>query len=197
MVDDISDAEASGVRATGTGHPGAASRIGETVTSGGATRRTILRGALLAGVATPLLAACADDVGISDEDTSTEEKSTSAEPPTGGGNGAESEGGNDTEPEGDSAGAAVAKTSDVPEGGGVILEDDGVVITQPVAGTFNGFSNICTHQGCPLFDVTETINCNCHGSKFSIDDGSVVSGPAEKPLPTQGLVVSGNEITLG
>ncbi|HYO32379.1 MAG TPA: Rieske (2Fe-2S) protein [Nocardioidaceae bacterium] len=196
MVDDIGGAEASGVRPTGTGRLSAASRIGETVTSGGTTRRTILRGALLAGVATPLLAACADDVGISDEDTSTEEKSTSAEPPTGGGNGAESEGGDDTESQ-SRASNAVAKTTDVPEGSGVILEDDGVVITQPVAGTFNGFSNICTHQGCPLFDVTETINCNCHGSKFSIEDGSVVQGPAEKPLPTQGLVVSGNEITLG
>lgn len=196
MVDDIGGAEASGVRPIGTGRPSASSRNGETVTSGGTTRRTILRGALLAGVATPLLAACADDVGISDEDTSTEEKSTSAEPPTGGGNGAESEGGDDTESQ-SRASNAVAKTTDVPEGSGVILEDDGVVITQPVAGTFNGFSNICTHQGCPLFDVTDTINCNCHGSKFSIEDGSVVQGPAEKPLPTQGLVVSGNEITLG
>lgn len=189
MVDDIGGAEASGARATGTGHPGAASHTGDTVTSGGTTRRTVLRGALLAGVVTPLLAACADDVGTSNEDTSTEEKSTSAEPPTGGGNGTETEGGG--------ASNAVAKTSDIPEGSGVILDDDGVVITQPVAGTFNGFSNICTHQGCPLFDVTETINCNCHGSKFSIEDGSVVQGPAEKPLPTQGLVVSGNEITLG
>jgi Rieske Fe-S protein len=197
MVDDIGGAEASGVRATGAGHPAAASRTGETVTPGGTTRRTILRGALLAGVATPLLAACADDVGTSKEDTSTEEKSTSAEPPTGGGNGEESEGGNGEESEDDGASNAVAKTSDIPEGSGVIFEDASVVITQPVAGTFNGFSNICTHQGCPLFDVTETINCNCHGSQFSIEDGSVVSGPAEKPLPTQGLVVSGNDITLG
>ena len=191
MVDDIGGARASGgTDAAGTSRPGTASRTGDTAAPVGTTRRTVLRGALLAGVATPLLAACgSDDVAASPAETSTEKPSTSPEPPTGGGNGAESDDGG--------ASNAVAKTSDIPEGGGVILEDDGVVITQPVAGTFNGFSNICTHQGCPLFDVTETINCNCHGSKFSIDDGSVVSGPAEAPLPTKGLIVSGTEITLG
>ena len=33
-------------------------------------------------------------------------------------------------------------------------------------------------QGCPVDNVSDgTINCTCHGSQFSIEDGSVVGGP--------------------
>ena len=71
----------------------------------------------------------------------------------------------------------IAKTSQVPEGGGIILQDAGVVVTQPDAGDFKGFSDICTHMGCPVSSVSGgTINCNCHGSQYSITDGSVVVG---------------------
>jgi Rieske Fe-S protein len=48
-----------------------------------------------------------------------------------------------------------------------------------------------------------TINCPCHGSRFSIEDGSVVQAatgvdPAQQaPLPTAEITVEGDEITLG
>ena len=97
------------------------------------------------------------------------------------------------------AGAADAKlaaTADVPVGGGVILADAQLVITQPKAGTFKAFSAICTHQGCTVSSVENgTINCPCHGSEFAIADGSVVAGPAPKPLPAQSIKVSGGSIT--
>jgi Rieske Fe-S protein len=97
------------------------------------------------------------------------------------------------------AGAADAKlaaTADVPVGGGVILTDAQLVITQPKAGTFKAFSAICTHQGCAVSTVENgTINCPCHGSEFAITDGSVVAGPAPKPLPAQAIKVSGGSIT--
>jgi len=64
-------------------------------------------------------------------------------------------------------------------GGGVILAAQGLVLTQPVVGQFRAFSNICTHQRCPLSGVDGgVISCNCHQSRFSIDDGAPKSGPA-------------------
>ena len=63
--------------------------------------------------------------------------------------------------------------SSVPEGCGVIMEDADYVVTQSSAGEFKAFSKKCTHQGCAVADITDTIDCNCHGSKFSITDGLV------------------------
>jgi nitrite reductase/ring-hydroxylating ferredoxin subunit len=133
------------------------------------SRRTLLRGAAFAGVGLPILAACGSGGGSSNGATSA--------PVT--------------------PGAVLTTTADVPEGGGVILDKDGLVVTQPQAGTFKGFSNICTHQGCPVDNVSDgTINCTCHGSQFSIADGSVVSGPAPEPLPAKNVTVKGKDITL-
>ena len=88
------------------------------------------------------------------------------------------------------SGPSVA-TSEVPVGGGVILEDSDYVITQPTKGKFKAFSKICTHQGCPVASVEGgTINCDCHGSKYSIEDGSVVNPPAPKGLAGAEVTVS-------
>ena len=70
------------------------------------------------------------------------------------------------------------------------------MITQPTEGTFKAFSSICTHARCPVADVTDTINCNCHGSKFSITDGSVVNGPATQPLPARTVAVTGDSVSV-
>jgi nitrite reductase/ring-hydroxylating ferredoxin subunit len=90
----------------------------------------------------------------------------------------------------------LTKASDVPVGGGVILGDQNVTVTQPQKGTFEGFSATCTHQGCILASVAGgTINCGCHGSQFSITDGSNVAGPSGSPagsvaaLPKVGIKV--------
>ena len=71
----------------------------------------------------------------------------------------------------------------MPVGGGVILKDADYVVTQPSKGKFKAFSKICTHQGCPVASVDNgVIHCNCHGSEYSIKDGSVTNPPAPKPL---------------
>jgi Rieske Fe-S protein len=57
---------------------------------------------------------------------------------------------------------------------------------------------ICTHMGCTVDQAANgTIDCPCHGSQFSVKDGSVVAGPAPSPLPAQTIKVTGNNITLG
>jgi Rieske Fe-S protein len=95
------------------------------------------------------------------------------------------------------ANTVLGKTTDIPLDGGKIFDQRQVVVTQPAAGTFKAFSSICTHQSCPVASVAGgTINCDCHGSKYSIKDGSVVNGPAPKPLPPKQITVTGDAITL-
>ncbi|HET6987766.1 MAG TPA: Rieske (2Fe-2S) protein [Kribbella sp.] len=95
------------------------------------------------------------------------------------------------------ANTVLGKTEDIPVGGGVIFAPNQVVVTQPAKGTFKAFSSICTHQGCPVATVANgTINCDCHGSKYAIADGSVVNGPAPQPLPPKQITISGDTITL-
>jgi Rieske Fe-S protein len=95
------------------------------------------------------------------------------------------------------AGSATLATSDVPVGGGKILADQKLVVTQPVAGTYKAFSAVCTHQGCTVASVANgTITCPCHGSTYSAADGSVTGGPAPAPLASVPVTVSGTTITL-
>ena len=149
------------------------------------TRRRAL-GTAGAGVGLVALAACGSD------ETATDTSTPSA--PTG-----SAAGDSSSAPSTDSGSSAdaIATTSDVPEGGGTIVKDAEVVITQPTAGEFKCFSAVCTHQGCLVTEVTETIDCACHFSKFSITDGSVVSGPASAPLAEQAITVDGDSIVLG
>jgi Rieske Fe-S protein len=96
------------------------------------------------------------------------------------------------------AAGALAATSQVPDGGGKIIDGKNIVITQPQSGSFKAFTAICTHQGCIVSSVSNgTINCPCHGSKFSIKDGSVINGPAPSPLASIAFKVEGTSIFQG
>jgi Rieske Fe-S protein len=93
-------------------------------------------------------------------------------------------------------GGGLASTAAVPVGGGMVLPEQEIVLTQPTAGEFRAFSAVCTHQGCMVDAVSGgTINCPCHGSKFGLD-GSVSKGPATAPLSERAVKVSGDQISL-
>jgi Rieske Fe-S protein len=93
-------------------------------------------------------------------------------------------------------GGALASTSDVQVGSGTIFPNQQVVVTQPTQGDFKCFTAVCTHQGCIVSSVSDTINCACHGSQYSITDGSVVTGPATTALAAEQISVAGDKITL-
>lgn len=142
-------------------------------------RRRALSGSAAVAVGVPLLAACGGG-----SDTSATDSSTSGD----------SGGSSDA---GAASGTALASTSDVPVGGCFVVSASKVVVTQATAGDFKAFSAICTHQGCPVESSTEgDIPCPCHSSKFSLEDGSVLSGPAGAPLPSVEITVDGDSITV-
>ncbi|MFI8419622.1 Rieske (2Fe-2S) protein [Streptomyces sp. NPDC085479] len=94
--------------------------------------------------------------------------------------------------------APLAKTGDIPVGGGKVLADRGIVITQPKAGEYKAFSSKCTHAGCAVSEVKDgVIICPCHQSRFDMNDGSVTSGPATSPLPPEPIEVKGEDISFG
>ena len=71
------------------------------------------------------------------------------------------------------------------------------MITQPSEGTFKAFNSTCTHQGCQVASVSDgVIHCPCHGSSFSIEDGSPQGGPASSPLAEVAISVDGDAISL-
>jgi Rieske Fe-S protein len=137
-------------------------------------RRAILGGACCgaAGVAA-LLAGC--DVLTGDRGTATHEAAVPAGSP----------------------GTVLAQTSTIPLGGGSILDDRGIVVTQPTQGMFVAFSATCPHVGCTVTSVSDgTINCGCHGSKFRLADGSVVNGPATQGLTPVRVTIDGTDVKL-
>lgn len=97
-----------------------------------------------------------------------------------------------------SGGAELARTADIPVGGGTVFPERKVVVTQPEEGEFKAFSAVCTHASCLVSTVSDgTIDCPCHGSKYSITDAAVEAGPATRPLPAERITVSGGVIRLG
>jgi nitrite reductase/ring-hydroxylating ferredoxin subunit len=151
------------------------------VTNEALSRRNALAGAATVGIGLPFLAACSDDSSDAATDSSSAGGSDSESPSAG------------ASSSGDTLGAA----ADIPVGGGTVFPDAKVVVTQPTEGEFKGFSAVCTHQGCAVSGVEDgTIDCPCHGSKFSIEDGSPQGGPATKPLGEVGVTVEDGQISL-
>jgi nitrite reductase/ring-hydroxylating ferredoxin subunit len=162
------------------------------------TRRQTLTGAAVVGVGVPLLAACggSDGSGGDASDpaagaTPSSSSSTPSQSPTPSPSATASTA--EAEPPAD----ALTGTADVPKGGGAIFADEKVVVTQPTAGEFKCFTAVCTHSGCLVSSVEGgTINCACHGSRFSIADGSVDNGPARSGLSEVPISVQGGSISL-
>lgn len=144
------------------------------MTIGRTDRRTVLRGVAIIGAGASLTA-CG---GTSATTTPSSTNGTGSDTPA--------------------AGSSLGSAADVPVGGGKIYADRKVVVTQPTKGDFKAFSAVCTHQGCIVSSVDKSeIHCACHGSAYSIKDGSVVNGPATSPLAAEQVTDTGGTLKLG
>ncbi|MEA2422035.1 MAG: hypothetical protein QOF55_1134 [Thermoleophilaceae bacterium] len=68
----------------------------------------------------------------------------------------------------------------------VVVDDTPVLLLRHADGV-HALHDRCSHRGCSLADTGEvdgeTIECGCHGSRFSLRDGSVERGPATAGQP--------------
>jgi nitrite reductase/ring-hydroxylating ferredoxin subunit len=138
-------------------------------------RRSALTIAASVGLAPAVLAACGSDDSGTEPDAGLDTGHTATDPPAG----------------------QLTTTAEVPVGGGTIFPDQQVVVTQPSEGDFRCFTAVCTHQGCIVSSVAiEGIRCECHGSAFSLEDGSAVNPPATEGLTPVEITVEGEQISI-
>ncbi|MCC3654757.1 Rieske (2Fe-2S) protein [Streptomyces sp. S07_1.15] len=135
-----------------------------------ASRRTLLRGAALAGAAGAGLTACGDGGG-------------------GGGTG----GG-----EAPSAPVDLGAADEVPVGGARLYREQRLLVSRPAEDEYKAFSAVCTHQRCVLSAVEGTgADCACHGSRFDAETGKALRGPATKALPAVPVSVRDGRLVAG
>jgi len=91
----------------------------------------------------------------------------------------------------------LATVAEIPVGGGRVFEAERVVLVRPVEDEILAYSSVCTHAACMLTVLSaQRLRCPCHQSLFDTADGSVLSGPAPRPLPAREIVVEDGEIRL-
>lgn len=105
-------------------------------------------------------------------------------------------------PAGDAAvGKTLAKTADVPVGGGKQVDSpvtgEAVWVLQLEAGRYTALTAACPHQGCAVNFVSASAGfvCPCHRSTFSTT-GAVQKGPAASDLTAVAVRESAGVITL-
>ena len=82
----------------------------------------------------------------------------------------------------------VLDSSAVAEGATHAADAGGIpVLVSRRGGACRTVSGVCTHRGAPLSEGTfegACVVCPWHGSRFSVEDGSIAEGPATFPLAT-------------
>ena len=70
-----------------------------------------------------------------------------------------------------------------------------------VDGRLYAFDGLCTcaEQACPLSGgllTGTTLMCQCHGSRFDVTTGAVITGPATEPLHLYDITEADGEIRI-
>ena len=87
-------------------------------------------------------------------------------------------------------GSHADSVDDIPAGGGAVVRVGGerCAVYRDDSGVVHAVSARCTHLGCIVHfnDAERAWECPCHGSRFAVD-GSVIQGPANRPLERKDL----------
>ena len=94
----------------------------------------------------------------------------------------------------------VASTDDLSPGDLMLVELDGDrVLLANFGGQIYALSDLCTHAECPLSEGEldgEELVCPCHGSRFNVKTGEVLSLPANEPLATYNVSIDGSDVLI-
>ena len=94
----------------------------------------------------------------------------------------------------------VAKAAEVPAGGGRLVQVAGKQIALfQVEGKYFAIDNTCTHVGGPLSEGEvegAAVECPWHGSRFSLETGKVLYGPALTDVACYPVRREGDDIEI-
>lgn len=94
----------------------------------------------------------------------------------------------------------VGTTADVADGQMRVFDIAGTKVNVTNAsGRLYAFDDTCTHMGCSLANGTlegTTVTCACHGSQFDVTLGTVLRGPAQRPVRSRAVQVEGDELLV-
>jgi len=95
---------------------------------------------------------------------------------------------------------AVARLEDLPEGGLLPVEVEGVkVVLARVGDRVHALHDRCSHEEFPLSDgeiVGNQVTCLLHGARFDLETGAPRALPAVRPVPVFECRVEGGEIQV-
>ena len=98
------------------------------------------------------------------------------------------------------SGSVLAKVSDIAVGGGALVNsgtNGQLLVCQPSKGVFTAYDPTCTHlQNTVDPPVSDVITCPAHGSQFNAANGDVERGPAQTPLTSVKVTISGANVVL-
>lgn len=79
----------------------------------------------------------------------------------------------------------------------VKIKDKDVLLIRDTETSIRAINPVCTHKKCMVRyqSATNDIGCKCHKSKFLLD-GTVVSGPAPRPLGVYQASLTGEQIVI-
>ncbi|HEX8510406.1 MAG TPA: Rieske 2Fe-2S domain-containing protein [Propionibacteriaceae bacterium] len=94
-----------------------------------------------------------------------------------------------------------AQESEVTEGDLTMGAVNGVplVLTRLAGGRIVAYADRCSHRGGPLHEgqlVDDCIECPWHQSRFSVEDGAVMQGPATRPQPAYEVRVQNERVEV-
>ncbi|MBP88921.1 MAG: biphenyl 2,3-dioxygenase [Planctomycetaceae bacterium] len=95
---------------------------------------------------------------------------------------------------------AVAKVSELPDPGKIMLEvDERIVVLVHVGGEFHCIDDVCTHDGGPLAGgelCGYELACPRHGAKFDVRNGSALTMPATEDTLAHEVKVEGDTVLV-